>query len=64
MMTCCRHCSGLESVLCNIRVNNDLGHPVCSNLRDGNWLMDYTSDRLVAAPNTTALGQWLKVSNR
>lgn len=34
------------SVLADIRPNNDLGHPVCANLRQGDWLIDYVSNRL------------------
>lgn len=31
--------SGMMSLLSNIRPNNDLGHPMCANLRDGNWMI-------------------------
>lgn len=34
-------------MLANIRPSNDLGHPVCANLRQGDWLIDYVSNRLV-----------------
>lgn len=27
------------SLLANIRPGNDLGHPLCGNLRDGNWMI-------------------------
>lgn len=27
------------SLLANIKPNNDLGHPMCANLRDGNWMI-------------------------
>lgn len=30
---------GIISPLANIRPNNDLGHPICENLRNGDWLI-------------------------
>ncbi|KAK6735058.1 hypothetical protein RB195_018326 [Necator americanus] len=37
---------GLIPVLDWIRDNNDLGHPLCANLRDGTWLSDYICSRM------------------
>ncbi|KAK5982124.1 hypothetical protein GCK32_003796 [Trichostrongylus colubriformis] len=37
---------GLMPLLDQIRINNDLGHPLCANLRAGTWLCDYISERL------------------
>ncbi len=37
---------GVVSMLASVRDNNDLGHPVCDNLRAGDWLMGYTVNRL------------------
>ncbi|XP_059200245.1 glycogen debranching enzyme [Centropristis striata] len=52
---------GLISVLANIRPNNDLGHPVCANLRQGDWLIEYVSNRLVRRDGPLAeVGQWLE----
>jgi len=34
------------SVLQPIARNNDLGHPLCGNLREGPWALDYTVGRL------------------
>jgi hypothetical protein len=42
-------------VLNKIRPNNDLGHPLCNNIRDGDWLADYTAKRLQAHPGTRAV---------
>jgi hypothetical protein len=48
--------TGLMSVLSKIRANNDLGHPLCNNLRDGDWMCQYVVKRLVAFPGTEAVG--------
>ena len=37
---------GIMSMLKNVRDNNDLGHPLCDNLRSGDWLAGYTVNRL------------------
>ena len=39
---------GIVSVMAEIRPKNDLGHPFCDNLRQGDWLIDYVSNRLLA----------------
>lgn len=51
---------GICDLLNRIRSNNDLGHPVCNNLRDGDWLPGYIADRLKAHANTRDLGQWFE----
>ncbi|XP_066992681.2 glycogen debranching enzyme [Anabrus simplex] len=51
---------GLLSLLCDIRPNNDLGHPLCNNLRQGNWMMDYISQRLKVDGGTLELALWLE----
>ncbi|XP_053185673.1 glycogen debranching enzyme isoform X2 [Scomber japonicus] len=51
---------GLISVLADIRPHNDLGHPVCDNLRQGDWLIDFVSNRLIHRGGPlAAVGQWL-----
>lgn len=40
------------SVLSEVRSKNDLGHPMCDNLRAGDWLMDYIVARLAQETNT------------
>ena len=37
---------GFVSVIERERLNNNLGHPLFENLRNGNWIMNYTADRL------------------
>lgn len=37
---------GWWSVLKNVIRNNDLGHPLCNNLRDGQWALDFVAARL------------------
>ncbi|CAL8094243.1 unnamed protein product [Orchesella dallaii] len=52
---------GINSVMMSgIRTGNDLGHPVCDNLRGGNWLMDYIYGRLLKDENTKPLGNFLQ----
>ena len=38
--------AGLVPVLDRMRADNNLGHPLASNLRAGDWLMDYITARL------------------
>ncbi|XP_037537913.1 glycogen debranching enzyme [Nematolebias whitei] len=52
---------GLMSVLAEIRPKNDLGHPLCANLREGDWLIDFVSNRLKHREGPLAqVGQWLE----
>ncbi|CAI4224223.1 unnamed protein product [Auanema sp. JU1783] len=37
---------GIVTVLKKIRESNDLGHPLCSNIRDGLWLVGFIVNRL------------------
>ena len=37
--------AGLVPVLAKVRRDNDLGHPLASNLRDGDWLLDFILSR-------------------
>lgn len=48
---------GLMPVLNKIREHNDLGHPLCGNLRDGVWLCEYIVNRLIRYEPTKELGQ-------
>lgn len=46
---------GVISLLSEITPNDDLGHPLCDNLRAGDWLMDYTCARLERDPRLAAV---------
>ncbi|XP_013387613.1 glycogen debranching enzyme isoform X3 [Lingula anatina] len=51
---------GVMSVMGPISLSNDLGHPLCCNLRDGDWLPGYIAARLKAQPSTQQLGEWFE----
>lgn len=54
---------GLSSLMFywkTIRTHNDLGHPICENLRQGLWLPNYIADRLFNRNSTAGLATWLK----
>ena len=53
---------GVASLLSQIRVNDDLGHPLCCNLRAGNWLLDYIVNRLLREDSTREVGLYLKTA--
>ena len=40
--------------MAEIRPRNDLGHPFCDNLRSGDWMIDYVSNRLISRSGTIA----------
>lgn len=50
---------GFVSLLTDITPNNDLGHPFCTNLRDGNWMIDYLHQRISSYPRTAELSKWI-----
>jgi glycogen debranching enzyme len=41
---------GIYPMIKKIQETNDLGHPLCANLRDGHWLCDYIIRRLRRLP--------------
>jgi len=51
---------GFISVLSHVRASNDLGHPICENLRAGNWMPEYTAHRLKHNHLTRELGRWME----
>lgn len=53
---------GFMSVLSEIRLKNDLGHPLCDNLRQGDWMFEYIANRLKLHTSTRAMGKWFEVA--
>ena len=51
--------AGLVPILDKMRSHQDLGHPLASNLRNGDWLLDYITTRLDLVPNAGKLAAWL-----
>lgn len=51
---------GIMSELSKIHLHNDLGHPFCDNLRQGDWLPTYIANRLMQHPSTNELGKWFE----
>ncbi|KAG8039804.1 hypothetical protein G9C98_000533 [Cotesia typhae] len=51
---------GVVSLLAEVRPTNDLGHPLCVNLREGNWLIDYIWQRLKNYEGTEELSKWFE----
>ncbi|XP_023217620.1 glycogen debranching enzyme-like [Centruroides sculpturatus] len=51
---------GIMSELSTIHLHNDLGHPFCDNLRQGDWLPSYVANRLMQHPSTKELGKWFE----
>ncbi|XP_063282212.1 glycogen debranching enzyme [Pelobates fuscus] len=52
---------GLMSVMVDIRPKNDLGHPFCDNLRSGDWMIEYVSNRLISRGGACSqVGKWLE----
>ncbi|KAI8147846.1 glycogen debranching enzyme [Fennellomyces sp. T-0311] len=49
---------GFMSVLRPIIRDNDLGHPLCDNLRQGSWAMDYVQNRLKPYPHCEGVREW------
>ena len=48
------------SILTEVAEKNDLGHPICNNLRQGDWLLGYTANRLKHYKGTKELATWLE----
>ncbi|CAK9302640.1 unnamed protein product [Gordionus sp. m RMFG-2023] len=50
----------IAGLLRDIRLSNDLGHPLCENLRKGNWLQTYIAERLKISLHTKCIGIWFE----
>lgn len=48
---------GIMSMMAWVRDNNDLGHPLCCNLRDGDWMAGYTANRLKLRQGTKPVSE-------
>lgn len=48
---------GVTSLLAQVRPSDDLGHPLCANLRAGDWLAEYLWRRLEREPRLRAAGE-------
>lgn len=53
---------GLVSILTDIAPKNDLGHPLCDNLRNGDWMLDYISQRLRRFQDCKKLAKWFRLT--
>ncbi|XP_064626502.1 glycogen debranching enzyme-like isoform X2 [Lineus longissimus] len=51
---------GFMTVMGKISSDDDLGHPMSDNLRNGDWMCDYISSRLTKHPTTKELGRWFE----
>ena len=49
-------------MLANVRPFDDLAHPLCRNLRDGNWLLDYVVGRLLPFVGTRQVSEYHLIS--
>ncbi|XP_045473681.1 glycogen debranching enzyme [Harmonia axyridis] len=55
---------GFISLLAKIRSTNDLGHPMCENIRQGDWMIDYIYQRLTFDEGTQELGAWIEENTK
>lgn len=55
---------GLHSIikiLSDVASSNNMAHPLCDNIRQGDWLMQYIANRLMEYPPSHLLGRWLSI---
>ena len=52
--------AGIKNFLMQMDNDNNLGHPLCDNLRNGNWLIDYYINRIERKPHAHNLTIWIK----
>lgn len=51
--------ASIFQLLQDIRLRNEMGHPLFDNLRQGDWLMDYIINRLMKWSSMEKLEQWM-----
>ncbi|XP_067951516.1 glycogen debranching enzyme-like [Watersipora subatra] len=51
---------GILSPMASIRRNNDLGHPFCQNIREGDWLVEYTTNRIAKYQSLAEFNDFLR----
>ena len=51
---------GFNSILTTMKSKKDMGHPLATNLRNGDWAMSYITKRLIREKNCAALAMWLQ----
>ncbi|UYV72969.1 AGL [Cordylochernes scorpioides] len=54
--------TGVMTPLSTIHMKHDLGHPLCENLRQGDWLPQYLVSRLERHPATKDLAGWFNTA--
>ena len=59
---------GIMAMLRTARESNNLSHPICVNIRDGDWMTSYTANRLKLRAGTkevcmciVSIGMWADV---
>nr|AOE43282.1 glycogen debranching enzyme/amylo-alpha-1,6-glucosidase [Rostrostelium ellipticum] len=50
---------GFATILDRVSEWNDLSHPLCNNVREGNWAIDYIVGRLSSRPALCPLQGWI-----
>ncbi|CEM21760.1 unnamed protein product [Vitrella brassicaformis CCMP3155] len=51
---------GVIPILEEVRRTHNLNHPLCVNVREGDWMLDYLAERLFDTPELQPIGQWVR----